>query len=159
MADNLLRFWYRFIFDQRDVIQNGFGEILFREDLEGIRDFTARSFADVALLWLEEQNRQGNCPYTMARSAIIRLKTQGLAALSSWTVWRRGSVGIATSACCRMQVSGKTPFSMAMLVHLRESLSLFDQYKVIDYYLVSRSGFTEDVCAIHDQHRHLITFG
>ena len=48
---------------------------------------------------------------------------------------------------------------MAMLVHLRESLSIFDQYEVIDYYLISRSGFTEDVCAIHDPHIHLITLG
>ena len=46
---------------------------------------------------------------------------------------------------------------MTMLDHMRESLSLFAQYDVIDYYLVSRSGFTEEICAIHDQHIHLIT--
>ena len=44
---------------------------------------------------------------------------------------------------------------MAMLDHLRESLSLFDQYAVIDYYLISRSGFTEEVRAIHDPQLHL----
>ena len=65
VADSLLRFWYRFIFDQRDVIQNGFGEVLFWENLDGIRDFTARSFEE--------------------------LKIPGSAALLSWMAWRRGS--------------------------------------------------------------------
>ena len=51
----------------------------------------------------------------------------------------------------------KAPFSRAMLDHMRESLSLFDQYEVIDYYLVYRSGFTEDMRAMNDPHLHLVT--
>ena len=159
VADNLLRFWYRFIFDQRDVIQNGFGEILFREDLDEIRDFTARSFEDVALLWLEEQNREGKLPvyyepirnYTvensrLGRSIELNCLAEGIGKQKNHLL----------AVECKYR---KSPFSMAMLVHLRESLSIFDQYEVIDYYLISRSGFTEDVCAIHDPHIHLITLG
>ncbi len=155
VADSLLRFWYRFIFDQRDVIQNGFGEVLFREDLDGIRDFTARSFEDVALLWLEEQNRDGKLPvnygpirnYTVENSRLGRsVELDGLAE------------GLGKQKDCLLCVEckyRKAPFNMAMLDHLRESLSLFDQYAVIDYYLISRSGFTEEVRAIHDPQLHL----
>ncbi|MBR1409113.1 MAG: ATP-binding protein [Clostridia bacterium] len=157
VADSLLRFWYRFIFDQRDIIQNGFGEMLFREDLEGIRDFTARSFEDVALLWLEEQNREGKLPvyygsirnYSVENSRLGRsVELDGLAE----GIGKQNNHLLAVE--CKYR---KTPFSMAMLDHLRESLSLFSQYEVIDYYLISRSGFTENVRAIHDPHIHLVT--
>ena len=156
VADSLPRFWYRFIFDQRDVIQNGFGEIFFREDLDGIRDFIAQSFEDVALLWLEEQNREGNLPvyygpirnYTVENSRLGRsVKLDGLAE----GIGRQKNHLLAVE--CKYR---KTPFNMAMLDHLRESLSLFDQYEIIDYYLVSRSGFTDDVSAICDPHIHLV---
>ena len=156
MADSLLRFWYRFIFDQRDVIQNGFGEILFHEGLDGIRDFIARSFEDVALLWLEEQNREGNLPvyygpirnYTVENSRLGRsVELDGLAE----------GIGKQKNHLLAVECKNrKTPFNMAMLDHLRESLSLFDQYEIIDYYLVSRSGFTDDVSAICDPHIHLV---
>ena len=51
----------------------------------------------------------------------------------------------------------KTPFNKNMLVHLQESISLFDAYAVIDYYLVSKSGFTDEVTALNDPHIHRIT--
>ncbi|MBR2824601.1 MAG: hypothetical protein IKE24_13070 [Clostridia bacterium] len=157
VADSLLRFWYRFIFDQRDVIQNGFGEMLFHEDLDGIRDFTSRSFEDVALLWLEEQNRNGQLPvyygpirnYTVHNSRLGRsVELDGLAE----GIGKQNNHLLAVE--CKYR---RTPFSIAMLDYLRERLSLFAQYDVIDYYLVSRSGFTGDVCAIHDPHIHLVT--
>ena len=124
VADSLLRFWYRFIFDQRDVIQNGFGEVLFRENLEGIH-------------------------YNVGNSRIGRsVELDGLAE----GIGKQNNHLLAVE--CKYR---KAPFSMAMLDHMRESLSLFAQYDVIDYYLVSRSGFTEEVCAIHDPHIHLVT--
>ena len=139
------------------MIQNGFGEVLFRENLDGIRDFTARSFEDVALLWLEEQNRNGQLPvyygpirnYNVENSRIGRsVELDGLAE----GIGKQNNHLLAVE--CKYR---KAPFSMAMLDHMRESLSLFAQYDVIDYYLVSRSGFTEEVCAIHDPHIHLVT--
>ena len=44
-----------------------------------------------------------------------------------------------------------------MLRHFLESVSLFDQYAVTDYYLISRKGFSEDVRNIRDEHIHLVT--
>jgi len=155
--DNLLRFWYRFIFDQRDVIQNGFGDILFSEDQGGIEDFIARSFEDVALLWMEEQNRHGRLPvyygtirnYNVENSRLNRsVELDGLAE------------GLGKNKDHLLVVEckyRKTPFNKNMLVHLQESISLFDAYAVIDYYLVSKSGFTDEVTALNDPHIHRIT--
>ena len=157
VGDNLLRFWYRFIFDQRDVIQNGFGEILFNEDQEGIVDFIARSFEDVALLWMDEQNRSGKLPvyygtfrnYTVENSKLNRsVELDGLAE------------GLGRNKQHLLVVECKyrnKPFNKTMLTHLKESVSLFDTYDVIDYYLISKNGFTDEVMALHDPHIHRIT--
>ena len=157
LSDNLLRFWYRFIFDQRDVIQNGFGDILFAEDKEGIFDFIARSFEDVALLWMEEQNLKGGLPvyygplrnYKVENSRLGRsVELDGLAE------------GLGKNRKHLLAVECKyrnKPFSMSMLAHLRESVSLFNEYDVIDYYLVSRSGFTDEIMALNDPHIHRVT--
>ena len=157
VSDNLLRFWYRFIFDQRDIIQNGFGEILFTEDQEGIFDFIARSFEDVALLWMEEQNRSGKLPvyygslrnYMVENSRLNRsVELDGLAE------------GLGKNKHHLLVVEckyRKKPFNGSMLAHLKESVSLFDEYDVIDYYLISKTGFTDEVTALDDPHIHRLT--
>ncbi len=157
VCDSLLRFWYRFIFDQRDVIQNGFGEILFAEDQEGIFDFIARSFEDVALLWMEEQNRNGQLPvyygpirnYTVENSRLNRsVELDGLAE------------GLGKNKQHLLVIEckyRKKPFNSSMLAHLKESVSLFDTYDVIDYYLISKTGFTDEVAALYDAHIHRVT--
>ena len=157
VGDSLLRFWYRFIFDQRDVIQNGFGEVLFNEDQEGIYDFIARSFEDVALLWMDEQNRNGKLPvyygpfrnYTVENSKLNRsVELDGLAE------------GLGKNKQHLLVVEckyRKKPFNSSMLVHLKESVSLFDTYEVIDYYLISKTGFTDEVMALNDPHIHRLT--
>ena len=157
VGDSLLRFWYRFIFDQRDVIQNGFGEVLFNEDQEGIFDFIARSFEDVALLWMDEQNRNGKLPvyygpfrnYTVENSKLNRsVELDGLAE------------GLGKNKQHLLVVEckyRKKPFNGSMLAHLKESVSLFDTYEVIDYYLISKTGFTDEVMALNDPHIHRLT--
>ena len=157
VGDSLLRFWYRFIFDQRDVIQNGFGEVLFNEDQEGIFDFIARSFEDVALLWMDEQNRNGKLPvyygpfrnYTVENSKLNRsVELDGLAE------------GLGKNKQHLLVVEckyRKKPFNSSMLAHLKESVSLFDTYEVIDYYLISKTGFTDEVMALNDPHIHRLT--
>ena len=156
VADNLLRFWYRFIFDQRDVIQNGLGHILFLEDHEGIRDFIAREFDSVAQLWLEEQNRAGKLPafYGSIRNYIVEhsrlgrsVELDGLAE----GLGRKKDHLLAVE--CKYR---EVPFDMKMLQHFQESVSLFEQYAVTDYYLISKNGFTEEVTHLNDKHIHLI---
>ena len=157
VADNLLRFWYRFIFDQRDVILNGMGDIMFREDQDGILDFIAREFDSVAQLWLEEQNRNGKLPvyyhpirnYVVDNSRLGRsVELDGLAEGLG-----RKKDHLLTVECKYRE----TPFNLKMLKHFQESVSLFDQYKIVDYYLISRNGFSEDVIKLRDDHIHLVT--
>lgn len=51
----------------------------------------------------------------------------------------------------------KTPFSVAMLEQLKESVSIFDGYTTIDYYLFSKSGFTPEIMKLLDSSLHFIS--
>lgn len=157
VADSLLRFWYRFIFDQQDVILNGMGKYLFEEDREGIQDFIAREFESVAQLWLEEQNREGKLPayygkirnYVVDNSRLGRsVELDGLAE----------GLGKKKDHLLAVECKYRTdPFNLKMLRHFQENVSLFDQYAVVDYYLISRNGFTEEIRNMHDEHIHPIS--
>lgn len=157
VGDNLLRFWYRFIFDQRDVMQNGLGDAVFAEDQEGISDFITRSFEDVSLLWMEEQNRTGRLPvyygtirnYTVENSRLNR--SVELDGLAEGLGRNRNHLLVVE---CKYR---KAPFSMSMLTHMQESVSLFDTYDTIDYFLISKSGFTDEIAALTDPHIHLVS--
>ncbi len=128
-------------FDQRDVIQNGFGEILFAEDQESIFDSIARSFEDVAMLWMEEQNRSGKLPvyYGSLRNYIV-----GNSRLNRSVELDGMAEGLGKNKQHLLVVEckyRKKPFSGSMLAYLKESVSLFGEYDVIDYYLISKNRF------------------
>lgn len=157
--DNLLRFWYRFIFEQRDVILNGMGHVMFDEDQNGIRDFIAREFDSVAQLWLDEQNRTGKLPayYHPIRNYIVEnsrlgrsVELDGLAE----GLGRKKDHLLAVE--CKYRES---PFNIKMLKHFQENVSLFDHYSRVDYYLISRNGFSEDVLILQDEHIHPVSIG
>ena len=157
VADQLLRFWYRFIFEKQDLIELGYGDSLFREDLPGIRDFLARGFEDVAILWLEEQNLNGRLPclyepirnYVVEKSQLGRsIELDGLAAGYGANAHR-----LLVMECKYRNI----PFDKQMLSHLQESVSIFDRYSEMDLYIFSKSGFTDAVAQLDDPHLHLIT--
>jgi len=157
LSDPLLKFWYRFIFDKQDMIELGFGDSLLRADQEGIEDFFARAFEDVAILWLEEQNRQGRLPclYNPIRNYIVEKSQLGRSIEIDGLAEGYGSNAHRLLVMeCKYRT---TCFDRQMLRHLQESVAIFRQYTEIDYYLFSRSGYSESLLNDPDPHLHLLT--
>ena len=133
------------------------GSVLFDEDQMGIRDFFAREFDSVSQLWLEEQNRTGKLPalYHPIRNYIAENSRLGrsveLDGLAEGLGREKDHLLVAE---CKYHESS---FTVNMLKHLQESVSLFDHYRIVDYYLISRNGFSEDVLNLHDEHIHPVS--
>ena len=156
ISDNLLRFWYKFIFDKKDEIALGLGDVLFEENKGEIDNFIAHGFEDVAISYLTEKNVKGELScyfepirnYKVENSKLGRsIELDGLAK------------GIGKSEDHLMVIEckyRKNPFSKEMLEKLKESVSIFDGYKSVDYYLFSKSGFSTEVMNIKDKNIHLI---
>ena len=69
ISDNLIRFWYRFVFDNREEIEQNMGKVIFDENLSEINLFISIGFEDVALSYLTERNVKGElgCYYEVIR--------------------------------------------------------------------------------------------
>lgn len=157
ISDNLLRFWYRFIFDKKEEIALGLGAVLYEESRNEIEDFIAHGFEDVALSYLTEQNGKGLLPcyyepirnYKTDNSKLGRsVELDGLAKGLGKNNDRLLVVE------CKYR---KEPFSTAMFEQLKESVGIFDGYTAYDYYLFSKSGFTEELRSLNDPNIHFFT--
>lgn len=157
ISDNLLRFWYRFIFDHKEEISLGLGDVLFEENKSDIDDFIAHGFEDVAISFLTEENAKGLLPcyyepirnYKVDNSKLGRsIELDGLAK----------GIGKNNNRLLIIECKyRKKPFSLSMLEQLKESVSVFGGYEFYDYYLFSKSGYTDEILLLKDENIHLIT--
>ncbi len=150
ISDSLIRFWYKFIFEHKEEIALGLGEAVYEEAKEGIDDFIARGFEDVAIAYLTEQNAKGRLPcyyepirnYKVDNSKLGRsIELDGLAK----GLGKNNDHLLVLECKYRSKI-----FSLEMLEHLKESASIFEGYSVRDYYLFSKSGFDERVLSEGD---------
>ena len=157
ISDNLIRFWYRFIFDRQEEIALGLGDVLFEECKTEIDDFISHGFEDVAISFLTEQNGKGLLPYYYAPIRNYKVDNSKLGR----SIELDGlAEGLGKNSNCLLVVEckyRKAPFSVAMLEQLKESVSIFGGYTTIDYYLFSKSGFTPEIMKLSDSSLHFIS--
>ncbi len=157
ISDNLIRFWYRFIFDNQDEIALGLGEILFNTMKTEIDDFIAHGFEEVAISYLTEQNKKGLLPsyYGQIRNYKVDNSKLGrsieLDGLAEGLIKEKKRLLVIE---CKYR---KIPFSLQMLDQLKESVSIFPGYSKIDYYLFSKSGFEKELIGLNDSSLHFVT--
>ena len=159
ISDCLLRFWYRFIFQYKEDIQMGAGRAVQQELAPLIRDFLCHAMEEVAIQYMTEKNVSGSLGrmyhpirnYRVDNSRLGRsIELDGLAEEIS----RRQSPALLVIECKYR----KAPFSLGMLSHLQESVSVLGSYDPIDYWLFSKSGFTEDLKQAAGEHLHLVNY-
>lgn len=157
ISDNLLRFWYRFIFDRKGEIALGLGDVLYEESKAEIDDFIAHGFEDVAISFLTEQNSKGLLKYYYEPIRNYKVDNSKLGRSIELDGLAKG-LGKNKDKLLVVECKyRKSPFSTAMLEQLKESVSVFDGFSAYDYYLFSKSGFTEEMLSIKDDNIHLIT--
>lgn len=156
ISDNLIRFWYRFVFDNREEIQQNMGSVIYGDLQEEIALFISTGFEDVALSYLMEKNITGalGYHYGMIRGYKVDNSKLGrsveLDGLASGIGKAKNRLLVAE---CKYR---KKALSLAVLEHLRESLTIFPA-EHYDIYLFSKSGFAEDILALRDPDVHLIS--
>lgn len=156
ISDSLIRFWYKFIFDNKDEIQQSMGKVIFEESLEDIRLFISLGFEEVAISFLTEKNINGELGY---RYGIIRnykvensrlgrsIELDGLA----------NGLYKAKNRLLVVECKYRTKaLSAAVLEHVSESASVFPA-EHYDIYLFSKSGFADDITALNNPDVHLIS--
>ncbi len=151
-CDNLLKFWYKFIFNNAERIKIN-GEIVFAEQKENIDKFISFGFENVCRLYLDQKNKNGELntvyeplkPYKVEKSALGRsVEIDGLSQVED-------SLLVVE---CKYR---NTKFNMQMLLHLKESASVFPSKLKKYYYIFSKSGFEQNVLSQKSSQITLIT--
>ena len=157
IADPFLAFYFRFIFDFADLISLGGGRAYYESVRHEIFSYLGFGFELLANQYMNERNVSGKLGrlyrlvknYKVENSKLGRsIEIDGLAE----------SVGVGDK--CLLVIESKyrnKDTSLEVLEHLKESVSVFEGYKTIDYYLFSKSGFCDDLRSLGDEHVHLVS--
>ncbi len=140
IADPMLRFWYLFVYDRQELIRINGKRVL--SDLSApIREFLDKGFEDTALLFLDQENRRGKLPGVFPEIQNFRADKTSLGrSVEIDGLSRSGDVLLVVECKYRNKA-----FSSAMLEHLKESTSIFAEKLHREYYLFSKSGFSDDM--------------
>ena len=158
ISDNLIRFWFRFIFDNREEILMGMGKVIFEECKEDIMLFVSVGFEDVALSYLTEKNIKGELEYHYEALHGYKVDNSKLGRSIELDGLAKG-IGKAKNRLLVVECKyRKKAVSLEVLLHVRESLSIFPM-EYYDIYLFSKSGFSDDLIALEDPSVHLISIG
>lgn len=151
-CDNLLKFWYKFIFNNEERIKIN-GDIVFEEQKEEIGKFLSFGFENVCRLYLDQKNKNGELgtvyeplkPYKVEKSILNRsVEIDGLSQVGDNLLVVE----------CKYR---NTKFNMQMLLHLQESASVFPSKLKRYYYIFSKSGFEQNVLAQKSNQITLVT--
>lgn len=156
ISDNLIRFWYRFVFDNREEIEQNMGKVIFDENLSEINLFISVGFEDVALSYLTERNVKGELGYYYEVIRGYKVDNSKLSRSIELDGLAKG-IGKAKNRLLVVECKYRNKaLSLAVLEHVRESLSIFSA-EYYDIYLFSKVGFADDLLALNDPLVHLIS--
>lgn len=154
IRDPLLSFWYTFIAKNQDKIRLGYGSLLQASQKNAIEEFFDHGFENVANTYLEELGRAGKLGGLFYPISHLQIDNSELG--------RSVEIdGLAQDGNALLVVESKFTLkkrSLADYHHLQESLSLkmFSSCARREFYLVSASGFEENLLTLKDPHCHLI---
>ena len=68
IKDNFFKFWYRFVFENKDLIDQGMGHFVANNLIKpSINEYMGEIFEDVSLEFLERMNKQSGLPFTFKK--------------------------------------------------------------------------------------------
>lgn len=151
IADPLLRFWYTFIFQNEERIKTN-GKIVYQSLSEQINVFLSKGMENVARSYIDYLNSKGRLKdvfsplkeYKVEKSKLNRsVEIDGLSKNEKYLLVME----------CKFR---NKEFSKEMFEHLEESVSIFPDKLIRDYYIFSKNGFSKELK--ETDNLHLIDF-
>ena len=156
IKDRLLKFYYNFIYPYLSSISEGLGETIYEVEKNSIDLFISKSFENVVIDYLLEQNlnRKLDSIYKPFKSLNIDNSKLGrsiqIDAISESIIDENKLIVV--EAKYREKNA-----SLDVLNHLIESASIFTKYDNKQYYIFSKTGFSDDLLSTKKDNVHLIT--
>ena len=154
--DPLLGFYYLFVFPYVDLIRRGAGQAVFEEQKERIDLYISKAFEHAVIQYMDERNVEGKLGALYQPFKSFRADNSPLKRSIEIDAMAEGVFDSKKLLVIEAKYREKN-LSLSVLEHLKESVSIFPKYKEIDYYLFSKTGFSDDIKAVQDDHVHLVS--
>ncbi len=155
IADPVLRFYYQYLFNNIETIEEGYGELLFERMKGDIDSFLAHSFEDIAISYMEDLGRKGKLGgiYYPIQNLIIE-KSELNRSIEIDGVGRDGDSYLVIE--CKFTNKKRTMRDFEKMLE-NTSIKMFSGAKRIDYYIISKSGFDDELSKCNQDNLHLIS--
>lgn len=157
IKDSFLEFYYKFIFDNKEMISLGGGEKYFESIKDEIYSFLGHGFESIVNQYMNEENINGELPYFYGQIQTYKVDNSKLGRSIEIDGLAENIRGDKRSLLVIESKYRNKNMSLEVLEHLKESISIFEGYKDIQIYLFSKYGFSDDLLSLNDQHVHLKT--
>ena len=154
ITDTVLEFFYQHLSDDVERIRIGFGDVVFQEKKDAVRDFICHHFEDVCLHYMEERSLNGTlpAPYYPIQNLVIENSELGRSVEIDGVSQYKDSLLVIECKYTAAKRGLKDYYDMKEDV----SIKMFSQIKRKDFYLFSKSGFDRKLLNLEDKDLHLI---
>ena len=155
ILDPVLRFYYKFILNNIDKIDAGYGEILCNKLSNDIDQFIAHSFEDICISYMELLGKKGklNGIFYPIQNLIID-KSELNRSIEIDGVARDGDSLLILE--CKFKNSKVTLYDYQKMKE-NSSIKMFSSIKKFYYYIISKGGFENNLLENKDENLRLIT--
>ncbi len=157
IKDSFLEFYYKFIFDYKDIISFGGGERYFASIKDEIYSFLGHGFESIVNQYMNEENVGGKLPYFYGQIQTYKVENSKFGRSIEIDGLAEDIKGDKQSLLVIESKYRNKNLSLEILEHLKESISIFEGYRDIQIYLFSKYGFSDDLLSLNDSHVHLKT--
>lgn len=156
ISDPFLTFYYAIIDEYKEMIMQGYGDVIFDNIKEKLRYHVSKGFETVVNNYVNELNVSGklNSVYGPIRNfkadnTILgrSIEVDGLAE----SLFDKGKLLVIEAKFRDKDVS------MEVLEHLKESVSIFPKFNDYEFYLFSKKGFSRELLENKGNNVHLIS--
>ena len=155
ILDPVLRFYYKFILNNIDKIDAGYGEILCNKLSNDIDQFIAHSFEDICIIYMELLGKEGklNGIFYPIQNLIIDKSELNRSIEIDGVARDEDSLLILE---CKFKNSKVNLYDYQKMKE-NSSIKMFSSIKKFYYYIISKGGFENNLLENKDENLHLIT--
>ena len=155
ISDPMIRLYYKLIYPNLEDIERNIGKDIYALNENDIDKIIEHGFEDVVNSYMDELNQKHQLKYVY--------RTFKKYVVDNSILGRSIDIdGLAESLDKKHLIAIEAKYrnknvSLEKLNHLKENVSIFKQYQSVEYYLFSKTSFSDDLLNLNDPSVHLVS--
>lgn len=153
ISDQLLNFWYMFIYKNLEKIKIN-GDLIYEQEKESIDVFLNHGFEHLCRLYIDQLNMEGKLTCVFDSPKIYKVEKSKLGRSIEIDGLSLSNNKLLVIDCKDKQ----SKYTKNMFLHLQENVSVFPDKLEKIYYIFSKGGFEKNMTDLKDENINLIDF-